>query len=404
MATNVELTKMSDTMTEGTVVEWLKAEGDEVRHGDSIAEIETDKATMDLEAPRDGVLLKRFVEAGATVPCGTVLAVIGAEGEPISDAAPAASQEHGATEAARSSAEPGPRQAQPLASPLDAARLRSSPSARKLARTGGADLKAVSGSGPGGRILRRDVEAALADQKRMAAQAPSAPPAGEVVPISRLRKRMIERLVATHREAPTFSLTRRINMDAARAFRESLAVTNASAGGIGYTELLVKAAARAMKAEPGLNARFTERGIERVADVNVGIAVGLEDGVVVPVIRRCQALALHEIRDEFARIVARAKDNTLLAADLGNSTFTISNLGMYGVEQFTAVLNAPDAAILAVGAITPQPVVSAEKLSVAHLMSVTLTVDHRVADGVLAARWLQVFSRCVENPVCLVVE
>ena len=404
MATNVELTKMSDTMTEGTVVEWLKKEGDQVRQGDRIAEIETDKATMDLEAPRGGVVLKRFVETGATVPCGTVVAVIGTEGEPVPDVAPEPDEQQGAASAAPSVSLSRAPEAKAAAPSPGEARLRSSPSARKLARMEGVDLKIVLGSGPGGRIVRRDVEAALAGQEQAAQEVSPTTPAGEMVPISRRRKKMIERLVVTHQTVPTFNLTRRIRMDAARAFRASLNATDTFARGIGYTELLVKAVACAMKVEPGLNARFTEQGIERLADVNVGIAVGLEDAVIVPVIRRCQARSLREICDDFERITARARDNTLLAADLGNSTFTISNLGMYGVEEFTAVLNAPDAAILAVGAIRPEPVATGDRASVAELMSVTLTVDHRVADGVLAARWLQVFTRCMENPVCLLVE
>lgn len=398
MATKIELTQMSDTMTEGTLLSWLKDEGDEVRQGDAVAEIETDKATMDLEAPADGVLLRKLVEPGATVPCGTVLAVIGAKGEPIPDIAPPSM--------AASSAAPTPparpderSTAQPR---TDHPRLRSSPSARRLARIEGIDLGTVAGTGPDGRIVRRDIESAALERKRPAGARERV--SQEVVPISRIRRKMIDRLVITHQTVPTFSLTRRIAMDGARAFRESLKVTATYARGIGYTELLVKAVARAMKAVPHLNARYTDHGIERLEEVNVGVAVGIDDGVVVPVIRRCQVLSLREIGEEFRRITAAAKEGSLLAADLGSSTFTVSNLGMYGVDEFSAILNAPDAAILAVGAIVPQPVASNGEIVIREMMAVTLTVDHRVADGVLAAQWLQAFVRCVENPVSLLVE
>ena len=403
MATKVELPQMSDTMTEGSVLVWLKAEGDEVRAGDPIAEIETDKATMELEAPEDGVLLKHLVEVGATVPCGTVLAVVGKPGEPLPDL------EMPVSSGGELSATPSREVAdeEPLAderSPEARQRLKSSPVARKLATNAGLDLKTVPGTGPGGRIVRRDVEAALAGQKETPPEPLTTAPAGEFLPVSRVREKMIERLVATHRNVPTFSLTRRLRMDAAHAFREALRVTEAFSGGIGYTEILVKAVAMAMKHVPRLNARYTEKGIRALEEVNVGIAVGLEEGIIVPVIRRCQARSLREIRDEFLRITAQAKDGSLLADDLGNSTFTISNLGMYGVEEFTAILNAPDAAILAVGAIAPQPIVQDGEVTVAEMMSVTLTVDHRVADGVLAARWLEAFAKFMENPISLVLE
>jgi len=404
MATKVELAQMSDTMTEGVVLAWLKEEGDEVRQGDAIAEIETDKATMELEAPAAGVLLKRYVEAGATVSCGTVLALVGNRGEPIPDDEPTSAAAREASERVLPPSEPCASEAPAPYAPTEDVRLRSSPSARKLARMEGVDLRTVVGTGPGGRVVRRDVEAVLAEGRRAAPVAQPAHLPGQTTPISRVRRKMIERLVATHQTVPTFSITRRIRMDAARAFRESLKMTETFAGGIGYTELLVKAVARAMKSVPQLNARYTESAIVLLDEVNVGVAVGLEEGVIVPVIRRCQARSLREVRDEFQRITTWAKEHSLLADDLGNSTFTISNLGMYGVEEFTAILNAPDAAILAVGAVARQPVVSDDGIVVAEMMSVTLTVDHRVADGVLAARWLQAFTRCLENPVSLLVD
>jgi len=388
MARTIELPQMTDTMAEGTLVSWLKAEGDAVQAGEPIAEIETDKAIMELEAPEGGVLLKAFVAVGDTIPCGGPVACVGNLGDPIPDA----------TGASALATKTGP-------APKHRGRTKASPAARKIATAAALGLDDVGGTGPGGRIVRRDVEAALAAR---AAAPPSEPaqavPTGGVVPIGRIRRKMIERLVATHQTVPTFSLTRRIVMDAAAGFRDGLVATATFSGGIGYTELIVKAAARAMRDVPALNARFTDEGIRSIEDANIGVAVGLDEGVVVPVIRRCQAKTLRQIADDFRGLTERAKRNALLAADMGNSTFTVSNLGMYDIDEFTAIPNAPDAAIMAVGAIAPQAIVRGNAVAIARLMAVTLTVDHRVADGVAAARWLAAFAGYLENPIKLLVD
>jgi pyruvate dehydrogenase E2 component (dihydrolipoamide acetyltransferase) len=357
---------MSDTMTEGTLVRWLKREGDVVRIGDPVAEIETDKAVMEVEAAASGVLLKCCAEPAEVVQCGSRLGWIGELGEVV-DEVPSAVEAEGKS------------------------RKRSSPAARKLAVDRGVDLTDVTGSGPGGRVVMRDIPGKDARTGSMAARSnvPGMHPA---------RARMISRLETSHRDIPAFTLVRRICMDGAREFRHALRSTETFSRGIGVTELCIACAARAMVSEPRLNARYERAGITFMQEINIGIAVGMEDYVVVPVLRNCGSLQLLGIADEFRRLVTAAQSGSLLAEDARNSTFTVSNLGAYGIEQFTAVINPPEAAILAVGMAKPEAVVADGDLKIAEMMTVTLTVDHRVADGIHAARWLASFAEAMENP------
>ena len=408
MVTLVELPQMTDTMTEGTLVAWLVDEGDAVRAGDAIAEIETDKAIMELEVSVDGVLLKRYFLESDDVPCGAAVAAVGDVGDTSPDApeAPAAQAADGVAAPSEVDLPDAPstvvgEESEPEPPDGSDDRIKASPIARRIASEKGVELDDVGGTGPDGRIVRRDIEAAASSEAAPCVSEESV--AAEVTPHSRLRRIMIDRLVDTHRNVPTFTVTRRFDVDRLAMFRDELRSTDAFADGIGYTEVLVKAAALAMAREPGLNDRYGADGIERVGKVNVGIAVGLDDGVIVPVIRHCERLRLQDIVKEFRRLADRARSGTLLADDLGDSTFTISNLGMYGVDEFTAVLNAPDAAILAVGTVAEQPVVRAGEIVAGKVMTGTLTVDHRVADGVVAARWLAALAHYLENPASLVV-
>lgn len=394
MATVIELPQMTDTMTEATLVAWLKSEGDTVAAGEAIAEFETDKAIQELEAPAAGTLLRQFAGPGAVVATGAPVAVIGLPGESIPDVVARSSD---VTPGLPESKTPAISDSTDKPAESKPGRVKSSPLARKLATEAGMDIRAIGGTGPGGRVVRRDIENAKTE--------PSVSGAGEMfIPFDRMRRTMIARLIETHRTIPTFTVTRRIDMDKAAAFREDLKRTRAFADGIGWTEILVKAAALAMRVVPGLNARYEEDGIRRLREVNVGIAVGLESGVIVPVIHRCEEKGLHAIAGEFRDLTSRARDRSLLAVDIGNSTFTVTNLGMYGVDEFAAIINAPDAAILAVGAVTQQAVVREGTLAIARVMNATLTVDHRVADGVTAARWLEAFSEVLEHPVGLIID
>ena len=406
MAIRVELPQLSDTMTEAVLVSWLVNEGDEVRVGDPVADVETDKAIMNIDAPASGTLLKQYAAEGDTVAVGALIAAIGQPGDPLPDpeeppAEPVAEEPAPAAPPVTPSApEPAaptiPDSAQPD-------RIKASPKARKLAEENGVNLKDVAGTGPGGRIVKRDV---------LAGTAAKIPPGGKTVPITSRRKLMIRRLEEAARTIPTFTVSRDISMDAARSFRESLKTTRTFADGIGYNEIIMKAAARAMEEVPEMNASYVPEGIRFNDAVHMGMAVGLEDVVAVPVVRDCQTRSLAEISAEVRRLTEAARTGTLLAYDLGTSTFTISNLGMYGVDRFTAVLNPPEAAILAVGAVKRRPVVkpdamtsgTSDMLTVGYEMSVTLTVDHRVADGMHAARWLSRFAGCMEDPVTLLVD
>ena len=401
MATHVELPQLSDTMTEGVLVAWLVKEGDNVRTGDPIADVETDKAIMNVDAPTDGIVLRQHVAEGDTVPIGAVVATIGAVGEdvPPVEAAPAPAS------VVETPTEQPPEPAVAAEEPAEHApdtreRLRVSPVARKLAAEAGLPLDGLHGTGPEGRIVKRDVVAA----RGAAASAPTPASGSRLAPISSRRKLMISRLEELARTVPTFTVSRDVDMDPAWAFRESLKKTRTFAEGIGFNEIIIRAATIAMREVPELNATYTPAGIRCNDEVHVGLAVGLEDVVAVPVVRNAHSRSLAEVSAEVRRLTEQARSGSLLAYDLGKSTFTISNLGMYGVDRFTAVLNPPEAGILAVGAIVRKPRVVGDSVAVGREMSVTLTVDHRVADGVRAALWLGAFAGCLEDPVTLLVD
>jgi len=382
MATFVELPQMTDTMTDGVLSRKIVAEGESVRVGDAIAEIETDKAVMELEAPEDGILLSWRFDENAEIACGDIVAIIGSVGEEI----PVPRQEAASNAVV------------PEEPPSE--RVKASPVARKIARESGIDLAKVSGTGPDGRVVRRDVEA-VAEMGGSKVEGPQ--PETSRISISRNRRIMIDRLVDTHRNVPTFTVTRRFDMDHVVELLRQVRHAHGDAFPIGYTEILVKAAALASTREPALNARYGATGIDRLSDVNIGVAVGLDDGVVVPVIRSCQNKSLGEIAESLKEKTERAKRGALLADDVQGSTFTLSNLGMFGIDEFQAILNAPDAAILAVGTVAKQPVVRGDSVAIGTVMTGTLTVDHRVADGVTAAKWMAALADVFANPISLVM-
>jgi pyruvate dehydrogenase E2 component (dihydrolipoamide acetyltransferase) len=402
MATFVELPQMTDTMSEGILVAWLAEVGDSIRTGDPLAEVETDKAIMELEAPKSGVLLRKYAEEGAEITCGTIVVALGDEGEDVPATPPSNTES-----ATPNEDQPDEVVAEQVAASVDtpaiedkSERVKASPVARSMASDEGLDLSAVVGSGPDGRIVKRDVEKAISE--RTGAVASSAAGGGDARS-AHIRRRMIDRLVETHQSIPTFTVTRQIDMGRAVGLRGELRATESFVDGIGYTEMIVKAAALAMRSVPQLNARYSGDEVVLIPDVNIGIAVGLDDSVVVPVVKQCDTKPLQGIVGEMAELAARAHAGALLADDVRDSTFTVSNLGMYGVDSFTAMLNAPDAAILACGSVREQPVVRDGSLVVGTVMFVTLTVDHRVADGVAAAKWLAAFAESLENPVSLIV-
>jgi pyruvate dehydrogenase E2 component (dihydrolipoamide acetyltransferase) len=432
MITRVVLAKLSPTMEEGTIVKWSKKEGDAIKVGDVLAEIETDKANMEMEALGSGVLRKILVQAGGKAPIGSLIGVIADPNEDISamlaeaaKAAPAASPQPAPAAAApapaaapRPAAQAAPAPAPPPAPTLAAVpapaaapggRVKSSPLARAIAAQKNVPLTLVAGSGPGGRIIKRDVEGYIASPRPAAgapaAARPAAPvpavPAGTAIPVSNIRRVIAKRLSESAFTAPHFYVTVEIDMDAAVSLREQL--IRAEEIKLSYNDLVVKACAKALARFPTVNASWTGETIQTHAEVHVGIAVSIPDGLITPVVRNADRKHVVEIASEIKDLAARARDRKLKPEEFTGSTFTISNLGMFDVTEFTAIINPPESCILAVGAVRKQPVVKNDQLAVGHRMKVTLSSDHRVVDGALAAQFLAEVRRLLESPVSLLV-
>jgi pyruvate dehydrogenase E2 component (dihydrolipoamide acetyltransferase) len=425
MITRVVLAKLSPTMEEGTIVKWSKKEGDAIKVGDVLAEIETDKANMEMEALGSGVLRKILVQAGGKAPIGSLIGVIADPNEDISamlaeaaKAAPAASPQPAPAAAAPAPAAPAPAPAPPptptlAAVPAPAAapggRVKSSPLARAIAAQKNVPLTLVAGSGPGGRIIKRDVEGYIASPRPAAgapaAARPAAPvpavPAGTAIPVSNIRRVIAKRLSESAFTAPHFYVTVEIDMDAAVSLRDQL--IRAEEIKLSYNDLVVKACAKALTRFPTVNASWTGETIQTHAEVHVGIAVSIPDGLITPVVRNADRKHVVEIAHEIKDLAARARDRKLKPEEFTGSTFTISNLGMFDVTEFTAIINPPESCILAVGAVRKQPVVKNDQLAVGHRMKVTLSSDHRVVDGALAAQFLAEVRRLLESPVSLLV-
>tara|TARA_B100000925_G_scaffold205229_1_gene155986 strand:- start:916 stop:2199 length:1284 start_codon:yes stop_codon:yes gene_type:complete len=425
--------RLSDTMTEGVVAKWHKKIGDTVNEGDLLAEIETDKATMEFEAfpGQEGKLLYIGTGEGETAPVDTVLAILGDEGEDIEalKAGGAPPTETPAKEVAPEPAEvPEPAEAPapvpapaatPAALPANApaapvatdGSVKASPLARKLAADRGIDLSMVQGSGDHGRIVKRDVDSFnpafhTSSQPGAAAAAPApSAPAGEEnytdYPVSQMRKVIAKRLSESKFTAPHFYVTMDIDMDSAIAARKAM---NASGDvKISFNDLVVKATALALKKHPAVNSSWMEDFIRINDHVHIGVAVAIEDGLLVPVLRHADQMALSQISASVKDLAGKAKDKKLQPSDWEGNTFTISNLGMFGVEEFTAIVNPPDAGILAVGGIKQVPVVKDGQVVPGNVMKVTLSLDHRVVDGASGAAFLQSLKAYLENPVTMLV-
>ncbi|MGH3294094.1 MAG: dihydrolipoamide acetyltransferase family protein [Trebonia sp.] len=431
---DVLMPRLSDTMEEGVLSQWVARVGDQVRKGDVLAVIETDKAAMDMEAYDEGVLTRILVQEGAAVPIGTPIAVIGGGGAAEASApSPAAAPDHPERPVVPPPA-PAPPSGEPAATPVHA-----SPLARKLARERGVDLAAVSGSGPGGRIVRADIEqaarergsaqpvplpaaapagaarpapggplaaspATVAPQPAPAVTAPLAPAADvEEIPLTTVRRLTAQRLAASAREAPHFYLTVVATADPLLAFRAQANGRRGADARITVTDLLIKACAAALAAHPEVNASWDETRILRHRQVSIGIAVALDDGLVVPVIRDADRKTLTEIARQARDLTTRARERKLTPDELSGGTFTISNLGMYGIRQFTAVINPPQAAILAVGEAVRQPVVHDDQVTIATTMTLTLSIDHRAVDGATGAVFLTRLKDLIEGPLDIVL-
>jgi pyruvate dehydrogenase E2 component (dihydrolipoyllysine-residue acetyltransferase) len=403
MATEVKLPRLGQGMESGTIVRWLKNEGDPVKKREPLYELDTDKVTQEVEAEAEGVLLKILVGEGE-VEVGKTIAVIGKEGEDVSNAvaaqppsgdgarAAAAPAPPAAEPKAEAAPEPAPQQAQPAGG-----RVKASPLARRLSRERGIDLTAVRGTGPEGRIVAEDVEKAVVTAPAAPVPAEAAP-AVEVVELTSTRKTIARRLTEAW-QAPVFQLGVSAEMTEALALRERL-VERLAEGDAKPTvnDVLTKLVAVALTRHPAVNATFTGEAIQRSSTANVGIAVAAPNGLIVPVIRSAERLSIQEIARARADLVGRARDGKLRLQDLEDGTFTISNLGMYGVEQFVAVLNPPQVAILAVGAVKDTPVVLDGDIDVAPVMQLMLTCDHRAIDGADGAEFLRTLVAFLEQP------
>ncbi len=423
MAEIVRMPKMSDTMTEGVVAKWHKKVGESVKSGEVVAEIETDKATMEFESYQDGILLYQGVEEGKAAPVNGVLAILGKKGEdfkPLLEAekkiivkpevktdAPAANQEkvEPTVSPVKKAVANVPVPAATQSSSISDGRIKASPLAKRLAGEKGIDLAKVLGSGGQGRVVKRDIDwfkpGQFVTNGGMQGTAITSE-SFEEVSVSQMRKTIAKRLGESKFSAPHFYLTMEIDMQQAVSARESInAVTDSK---ISYNDLVIKAASIALRQHPKVNSSWLGDKIRINHHIHIGVAVSVEEGLLVPVIRFADSKTLRVINAEVKDFVQKAKDKKLQPADWEGNTFTISNLGMFGIDEFTAIINPPDACILAVGSILEKPVVRNGQVVPGQLMKVTLSCDHRVVDGVAGSEFLRTLKGLLENPVIMLGE
>lgn len=444
MASQVIMPKLSPTMEEGVVSRWLKKQGDKVSMGEPLAEIDTDKATMEMQALANGVLRKILINEGESAPLGQLIAIIGEPDEDISSLL-----NQSATAAAKTQA-PAPAKAEPAAAKVEPApakpeaekpapqasspqgngsqaaevteksasgRLIVSPLAARMAAEAGIDLRSLQGSGPGGRIIKKDIEAAIS-KPRSAPAAQGFPRAVETrsfqqaatvgaspyrdEPMSEIRRTIARRLVTSLGPIPHFFLTSEIEMDRAAEMRRGINALDPELK-ISFNDIVIKVAAAALIQHPEVNASFQEKVIRYYERADIGVAVAIQDGLITPVVRSADRKSLSEIASEVRELAERARSRRLRPEEYTGASFSISNLGMFGIDEFTAVINPPEGAILAVGAVTPKPVVRENEIVIRQVMRVTMSCDHRVIDGATGAKFLQTFKKILENPLYLVV-
>jgi pyruvate dehydrogenase E2 component (dihydrolipoamide acetyltransferase) len=434
VATKVYMEALSPTMEEGTLVSWLKNEGDEVKEGDVLAEVETDKATMELAARGAGVLRKRFIGEGDTAEVGKMIAIVAGEDEDISDlegdvaggGSPEAeagqdkdrAKAQESQEDAEETREERPAGARQKEAPEQEAqpargdgRVKASPLARRLADEAGVDLGGIKGSGPGGRIIKRDIEAAAeggapAKEEAAPAEVPSFEmEEGEAyrdVKLTQMRKTIAKRLTQSIGPVPHFFLTREVDMGQAMSLRRRINARYEDQGvKVSPNDLIIRAVAAALKKHPMVNAAWTGEAIRQHGVVHIGVAVAVDEGLITPVIRHADKKGVTQIAQEVRELAGRARDKKLKPEEYTGSTFSISNLGMFGIEEFTAVINPPEAAILAVGTVQEKPVVVDGEVTVRPRMRITLSCDHRVIDGATGAQFLQTLVDNLEDPMMM---
>lgn len=428
MAINIEMPKLSDTMTEGTVVKWLKKPGDLVEIGDVLAEIETDKATMEMESFDDGTLGEILIQNGEKALVGATLAILNEKGAgPVAAAAPPIATDKAQGGEAAQAAKQAPAAVKPAApahvAPSAGDRVKASPLARKVAAANGVDLATLQGSGPGGRIVKADVEAAgkapakpAAAAPATAKPAPAAAPAAkalmptvsgedQVIPLSSMRRIIAERLLTSKTTIPHFYLHVEVDAAPLMALRQQINTQAAQTHGNKYSvnDFILKATIQAATAVPAVNASFNGDSIVQFAHVGMSVAIAVEDGLVTPVIKQAETKSLLQISREVKDFAARAKDKKLKPSEFDGGTFTVSNLGAFGIESFDAIVNPPQAAILSVGAVQEKAVVKDGQIVPGMRMNLGLSCDHRVVDGAVGAKFLAELKKLLESPALMLI-
>jgi pyruvate dehydrogenase E2 component (dihydrolipoamide acetyltransferase) len=408
MADVIRMPKLGFDMAEGTLLRWMIDEGQPVAKGQVVAEIETDKATVEVDAQVEGTLHKHLIQAGTIVPIGTPIAIIGAEGEQIDIDALVGPAQVIETEPEAEQVPPEPASASPAfpTAESDASLpdgVRASPVARRLAKERGLDLSMIRGSGPGGRIVKRDVESASAIQAPPTTYIAPAAGAESRAPLSKLRSIIGRRMTQAKQQVPHFYITIDIDAAALMDLRKQFNALIPDDEKLSINDFIIKAAALNLQQFPALNASLDGDQIVRHGHVNVGVAVAVDDGLLTVVIRDANLKPLQQIGSEGRTMIARARAGRVRPEDIEGSTFTVSNMGMFDVDHFIAIINPPEAAILAVGSVSQVPVVEEGKVVIGQRMKVTLSADHRITDGAEAASWLQAFAQIMEHPLQLVI-
>lgn len=424
MAETINMPKLGFDMAEGTLVRWVKQVGENINKGDVLAEIETDKATVEVESSANGVVLQHIVDEGTVVPVNAPIAVVGAEGEKADVAKPEdgkpkaeaqkpepqkAEGEKGKDETA-APAQPAVAPVQQAAAPVETGPVKASPLAKKIARDNNVDLSRVQGTGPGGRVVRKDVEAALAGGARQPAGGKPVAPAvvpvsagDETIPLTRLRQAIARRMVESTTTVPHFYVTHEYKMDALMAIRKQANEFLPDNEKLSVNDFIIKAVALTLREFPNLNSSFAGDKAVRHGAINIGIAVAVEGGLLTVVNKNTDQLPLRQISADVKRMAAGAREGKVRPDDIEGSTFSISNMGMFDVENFLAIINPPEAGIIAVGSAREVPVVENGQIKPGWRMKATISVDHRVSDGAEAARFMQKLGEYLENPVRMLV-
>ena len=412
MAETINMPKLGFDMAEGVLVRWVKQVGENINKGDVLAEIETDKATVEVESPASGVVLQLIVDQGTSVPVNAPIAIVGEAGEKVDAPAAAPKPEAKAEEKTAAQTAPTPAATTQATTPAESGPVKASPLARKVAKDNSVDLATVQGTGPGGRVVRKDVEAALTSGQPSTVSRPSTPITNyqlptsvedKVVPTTKLRQAIGRRLVESKQTIPHFYVTHEYKMEAVMDMRKQINAYLGDNEKVSVNDFIIKATALTLRQFPNLNATLKGNEIIQFGHVNVGVAVTVPGGLMTVVVKDADVKSMRQISGEIKAMAARAREGKVKPEDVDGSTFSTSILGMYDVEEFIAIVNPPEAAILAIGSAKETPVVVNGEIKIGSRMKATISVDHRVSDGAEAAQFMQTLAEFLENPVRMLV-